>query len=65
MKPTNKHEEEIAQRVDAKARAIRDGLGAWDDRIITEMKIAVAFEMSAADDQFLENYVAWRRRNPL
>lgn len=48
-----------------KARAIRDGLGAWDDRIITEMKIAVGFEMSVADNQFLENYVAWRRRNPL
>jgi hypothetical protein len=65
MNPTNDHEKEIAQKVNAKARAIRDGVGAWDDRIITEMKIAVGFEMNAADDQFLESYVAWRRQNPI
>jgi hypothetical protein len=65
MKPTSKREEEIAERVDQKARAIRDGVGAWDNRIVTEMKIAVGFQMSMAEEQFLESYVAWRRQNPI
>jgi hypothetical protein len=65
MKPTNKHEEEIAQKVDQKARAIGEGVGAWDDRIISEMHVAVGFEMNVAEQQFLENYVAWRRQNPI
>jgi hypothetical protein len=42
MKPTSKREEEIVERVDQKARAIRDGVGAWDNRIVTELKVAVA-----------------------
>ena len=65
MKATNKHEEEIADKVDQKARAIHRGFGAWDDRIITEMAIAVGFQMNASDEQFLESYVAWRRQNPI
>jgi hypothetical protein len=65
MKTTSKREEEIAERVDQKARAIRDGVGAWDNRIVTEMKIAVGFQMSMAEEQFLESYVAWRRQNPI
>jgi hypothetical protein len=65
MKPTSKREEEIAERVDQKARAIRDGVGAWDNRVITEMKGAVGFQMSIAEEQFLESYVAWRRQNPI
>jgi hypothetical protein len=65
MKPTSKREEEIVERVDQKARAIRDGVGAWDNRIVTEMKIAVGFHMSVAEEQFLESYVAWRRQNPI
>lgn len=65
MKPTNKHEEEIAQKVDEKSRAIREGIGAWDDRIISEMHVALGFSMNVADQQFLEDYVAWRRRNPI
>ena len=65
MKPTTKHEEEIAEKVDSKATAIADGMGAWDDRIITEMHVAVGFEMNDGEAQFLENYVAWRRQNPL
>jgi hypothetical protein len=55
MKPTTKREEEIVERVDKKARAIRDGAGAWDNRIIREMKIAVCFQMSVAEEQFLES----------
>jgi hypothetical protein len=62
MKPTSKREE-IAERIDQKARAIRDGVGAWDNRIVTEMKVAVGFQMSVAEEQFLESYVAWRRQN--
>jgi hypothetical protein len=65
MKPTNDHEKEIAEKVDAKARAIRDGVGAWDDRVITEMAVAVGFQMNVAEEQFLESYVVWRRRNPI
>jgi hypothetical protein len=30
MKPTSKREEEIVERVDQKAHAIRNGVGAWD-----------------------------------
>ena len=65
MKPTSKREEEIAERVDQKARAIRDGVGAWDNRVVTEMKIAVGFQLSVAEEQFLESYVAWRRQTPI
>jgi len=65
MKPTSKREEEIVERGDQKARAIRDGVCAWDNRIVTEMKIAVGFQMSVAEEQVLESYVAWRRQNPI
>jgi hypothetical protein len=65
MKPTNEHEKEIVRKVDQKARAIRAGVGAWDNTIITEMRISVGFEMSISDEQFLESYVSWRRRNPI
>jgi hypothetical protein len=34
MKPTSKREEEIVERIDPKARAIRDGVGAWDNRLL-------------------------------
>jgi len=37
MKPTNEHEKEIVRMVDQKARAIRAGVGVWDNAIITEM----------------------------
>jgi len=53
MKPTSNREEEIVERVDQKARAIRDGVGAWDNRIVMEMKIAVGFQMSVARNNFL------------
>jgi len=65
MKPTNEHEKEIVRKVDQKARAIRDGVGAWDNAIIKEMRISVGFEMSISDEQFLESYVSWRRRNAI
>jgi hypothetical protein len=65
MTPTNDHEKEIAEKVDRKARAIREGRGIWDDSVLTEMKIAVGFELDLAEEQFLEAYASWRRRNPL
>lgn len=65
MKPTNDNELAIAEKVDRKARAIRDGVGAWDNQIIGEMRVSTPFEMTPSDEQFLENYVAWRRRNPI
>jgi hypothetical protein len=65
MKPTNEHEEEIVRKVDRKARAIRDGVGALDNAIIKETWSSVGFEMSISDEQFLESYVSWRRRNPI
>jgi hypothetical protein len=65
MKPTSKREEEIVERVDQKARAIRDGVGAWDNRVVTEMRVAVGFQLSVAEEQFLESYLAWRRLNPI
>jgi len=36
MKPTSKREVEIVECVDKKARVIRDGVGAWDNRVVTE-----------------------------
>jgi hypothetical protein len=65
MKPTSEREGEIVERVDRKARGIRDGVGAWDNRVVTEMKIAGGFHVSVAEEQFLESYVAWRRQNPI
>jgi hypothetical protein len=65
MRPTSKREEEIVVHVDQKARAIRDGVGARDNRVVTEMKVAVGFQMSVAEEQFLESYVAWRCQNPI
>jgi hypothetical protein len=65
MKHTNAHEEEIVEKVDKKARVIREGVGDWDDSIIKELRIAVGFEMTVSDEQFLESYVAWRRQNPI
>jgi hypothetical protein len=65
MKPTSKREEEIVERVDQRARAIQDGVGARDNRIVTEMKIAAGFQMSVAEEQFLESCVAWPRQNPI
>jgi len=65
MKPTSKREEEIVEHVDKKARTIRDGVGAWDNRIVTEMRRAIGFELSVAEEQFLESYVAWWRQNPI
>jgi hypothetical protein len=51
MKPTSKREKEIVERVDQKACAVRDGVGVWD-RIVTEMKIAIGFQMSVAQEPF-------------
>jgi hypothetical protein len=28
-------------------------------------KIAIGFQLSVAEEQFLESYVAWRRQNPI
>jgi hypothetical protein len=65
MQPVNEHEQQIVDAVDRKAKAIRDDVGIWDNSIITEMKVAVPFEMTESDEQFLESYVHWRRRNPI
>jgi hypothetical protein len=43
----------------------RNGRGIWDESVISEMKIAVGFEMDLREEQFLEAYTSWRRRNPL
>jgi hypothetical protein len=37
----------------------------WDNRIVAQMNIAVGFQMSFAEEQFLESYVAGRRQNPI
>jgi hypothetical protein len=65
LAPDNDHEREIATKVDAKARAIRDGLGTWDDNIIADMKIALGFEMSEDELEYLDLYVRMRREIPL
>jgi hypothetical protein len=46
MKPTNANEQVIAEKVDRKARAIRDGVGAWDNQIMGEMRVSTPFEMT-------------------
>jgi hypothetical protein len=55
----------IAARVDAKARAIKEGTGEWGEAIVQEMRIAVPFKMSESEFGFFERYVAWRKKNPL
>jgi hypothetical protein len=65
LQPINDHEQQIVDAVDQKAKAIRNGAGVWDNSIINEMKVAVPFEMTESDEQFLESYVHWRRRNPM
>jgi len=57
--------QEIITSVDAKARAIAEGRGTWNDDIVTEMKVAVGFEMNDMDYDFLRKYTAWRRDHPL
>ncbi len=65
MQPNTEREREIAQRVDAKVRAIREERGVWDDSITEEARIAVPFEMSEAECMFFEAYVNWRCSHPL
>ena len=65
-KPVGEAQRRIAQRIDAKARAIADGRGRWEPgEILTEMKFAVPDEGNAADDDFAERYAAWRGEHPL
>jgi hypothetical protein len=59
------HELDIAQKVDAKARAIAEGRETWDDDIVREMRIALTFQLTEAEIEFLDRYVAWRRHTPL
>ena len=65
MQPNTEREREIAQRVDAKVRAIRQNRGWWDHSITEEVRVAVPFEMTEAERLFLEAYVNWRRSHPL
>jgi len=64
MKPTSKREVEIVECVDKSARNPR-----WSRRVGQPrrhgMRIAVGFQMSVAEEQFLESYVASRRQNPI
>ena len=63
MNPINEHEHEIKWRVDRKAQAILRGTGSWES-VTADMKIAVPFELSSSDMQYLENYVAWVQAHP-
>jgi len=64
MEPKTQHETTIANAVSAKAKAIAEGQGNWGDNIVTEMKVAVPFEMNEGELAFLEQYVAWKRDHP-
>jgi hypothetical protein len=65
-KPVGEAQEHIAQRIDAKARAIAEGRGRWEAvEILAEMRLAVPDEGNAADDWFAERYAAWRSEHPL
>ena len=63
LEPSNQHERDIKTAVDAKAKAIHDGVNRWDDSIITAMRIAVGFEMSVEDAEYFIAYVRWLREN--
>lgn len=64
--PANAAQRDIVQRIDKKARAIRDGRGRWNlSEILAEMKFAVTHEGNADDDRFAEQYTVWRSQNPL
>ena len=56
---------EIVQTVDRKAQAIARGNGQWGNNIITEMKTAFGPPLTAEETEFLDQYVVWRRSNPI
>jgi hypothetical protein len=65
-KPTSKAQEAIVNRIDAKARAIAEGLGRWNPQeILAEMKFAVPYEGTTRDDEFAAAYAKWRSENPI
>jgi hypothetical protein len=65
LKPRSQQEQEIAAKIDAKARIIAEEEHVWGTNIINKMKIAVGFELSQAHDDFILKYTEWRSKNPL
>jgi len=61
MEPSNKHEQIIARAVDEKY--LRDG-GDRHHLMVRDIAMSVDFLMSAADTQFLVQYVRWRDAHP-
>ena len=58
--PTNDHERLIVEAIDSKL--IPNGLY---ETIVVDALVAVPFDMSIADTQFLLNYAHWRLSHPV
>jgi len=65
LKPTDEHEKQIAAKVDAKARAVRDSGESWGDSPIETMKDSLGFELSESESEYLETRIHWRQDTPI
>jgi hypothetical protein len=62
--PANDNQTEIANRIDAKAAIVAEARDHWSpEGIAAEMKFAVPFKGSVADDEFATAYAKWQRIN--
>jgi hypothetical protein len=55
----------ICDRVNEKARAVAEGQDNWGGNIVEEMRISVPFELTTAEEKYVQEYTAWRKANPL
>jgi hypothetical protein len=56
---------ETVQKVDRRAQAIERGAGESGHNIITEIKNSFGPPLTAEEAEFLDQYVVWRRSNPI
>jgi hypothetical protein len=56
---------EIVQKVDRRAQAIARGAGEWAPNVITEVKASFGPPLTIEETEFLDQYVIWRRSNPI
>jgi len=64
LKPTTPHEQEIADKVEAKARAVRDDGAKWGDAPFEDMRASMTFDLSDSECDYLELRIHWRQEIP-
>jgi len=65
LAPENPHEHEIAEKVDAKARAVRDGHEEWGGSPLNEIRSSLTFSPSESDYEYLEARIEWRQETQI